>query len=46
VYAEVPPWVEYRLTELGGTLMSALEALSARAEQYGPAVKEYRRRAG
>ena len=43
VYAEVPPRVEYRLTELGGTLMPALEALSAWAEQYGPAVEEHRR---
>src|SRR5258705_4392695 len=45
VYAEVPPRVEYRLTELGGTLMPALEAFSAWAERYGPAVEEYRRRA-
>ena len=45
VYAEVPPRVEYRLTELGGTLMPALEAFSAWAEQYGPAVEEHRRRA-
>src|SRR3954469_21193876 len=45
VYAEVPPRVEYRLTELGGTLMPALEAFSAWAQQYGPAVEEHRRRA-
>ena len=45
VYAEVPPRVEYRLTELGGTLMPALEAFAAWAEQYGPAVEAHRRRA-
>src|SRR3954471_8931546 len=45
VYAEVPPRVEYRLTELGGTLMPALEAFAAWAEKYGPAVEEHRRRA-
>ena len=45
VYAEVPPRVEYRLTELGGTLMPALEAFSAWAEKYGPAVGEHCRRA-
>src|SRR6266850_5836997 len=45
VYAEVPPRVEYRLTELGGILMPALEAFSAWAEKYGPAVGEHRRRA-
>jgi DNA-binding HxlR family transcriptional regulator len=45
VYAEVPPRVEYRLTELGGTLMPALEAFSAWAERYGPAVEQRRRRA-
>ena len=45
VYAEVPPRVEYRLTELGGTLMPALEAFAAWAEQYGPVVEKHRRRA-
>ncbi len=45
VYAEVPPRVEYRLTDLGGTLMLALEAFSAWADKYGPAVGEHRRRA-
>ena len=45
VYAEVPPRVEYRLTELGGTLMPALEAFSAWAVKYGSAVGEHRRRA-
>src|SRR3989440_6015331 len=45
VYAEVPPRVEYRLTELGETLMPALEAFAAWAEQYGPAVEAHRRRA-
>ena len=45
VFAEVPPRVEYRLTELGGTLMPALEAFSVWAEQYGPAVEKHRRRA-
>ena len=45
VYAEVPPRVEYRLTDLGGTLMPALDAFAAWAEQYGPAVEEHRRRA-
>ena len=44
VYAEVPPRVEYRLTELGGTLMPALEAFSAWAEKYGPALEKARRR--
>ena len=45
VYAEVPPRVEYRLTELGGTLMPALEAFAAWAAQYGPAVEKHRRQA-
>ena len=41
----MPPRVEYRLTELGGTLMPALEAFAAWAEKYGPAVAEHRRQA-
>ena len=45
VYAEVPPRVEYRLTELGSTLMPALTALSEWAERYGPVVDEHWRRA-
>ena len=36
VYAEVPPRVEYRLTDLGGTLMPALEAFSAWADKVQP----------
>jgi DNA-binding HxlR family transcriptional regulator len=34
VYAEMPPRVEYRLTDLGGTLMPALEAFSAWTVSY------------
>jgi DNA-binding HxlR family transcriptional regulator len=45
VYAEVPPRVEYRLTELGLTLMPALTALHEWAERFGPAVDEHWRRA-
>lgn len=45
VYAEVPPRVEYRLTELGSTLMPALTALSEWAERYGPAVDDHWHRA-
>jgi DNA-binding HxlR family transcriptional regulator len=45
VYAEVPPRVEYRLTELGLTLIPALAALSGWAARYGPVVEENRRRA-
>jgi DNA-binding HxlR family transcriptional regulator len=45
VFAEVPPRVEYRLTELGATLLPALAPLDAWAEQYGPIVHENRRRA-
>jgi DNA-binding HxlR family transcriptional regulator len=45
VYAEVPPRVEYQLTELGLTLMPALDALHDWAKQYGPAVDEHWRRA-
>ena len=45
MYAEVPPRVEYRLTELGLTLMPALKALDEWAEQYGSVVDEHWRRA-
>src|SRR4051794_10242132 len=45
VYAEVPPRVEYRLTELGLTLMPALTALSEWAERYGSVIDEHWRRA-
>ena len=45
VYAEVPPRVEYRLTDLGGTLIPALVAFSEWAEAYGPAIEAHRRRA-
>ena len=35
VYAEVPPRVEYRLTELGSSLIPALVGLHEWAEQFG-----------
>ena len=44
VYAEVPPRVEYRLTELGLTLMPALTGLHVWAERYGAVVDEHWRR--
>jgi DNA-binding HxlR family transcriptional regulator len=44
VYAEVPPRVEYRLTELGSTLIPALTGLHEWAARYGAAVDEHWRR--
>ncbi|MBV8558426.1 MAG: helix-turn-helix transcriptional regulator [Planctomycetaceae bacterium] len=44
VYAEVPPRVEYRLTELGSTLIPALTGLHEWAERYGAIVEEHWRR--
>jgi DNA-binding HxlR family transcriptional regulator len=44
VFAEVPPRVEYRLTELGSTLIPALTGLHEWAELYGAAVDEHWRR--
>ncbi|MBV8234046.1 MAG: helix-turn-helix transcriptional regulator [Planctomycetaceae bacterium] len=44
VYAEVPPRVEYRLTELGSTLIPALTGLHEWAERYGAAVDQHWRR--
>lgn len=38
VFAEVPPRVEYRLTELGGTLIPALKPLHEWAETYADLV--------
>jgi DNA-binding HxlR family transcriptional regulator len=45
VFAEVPPRVEYRLTDLGSTLIPALKGLHDWAERYGGAVEESRRNA-
>ena len=44
VFAEVPPRVEYRLTELGSTLMPALTGLHEWTERYGVEVDEHWRR--
>ncbi|WP_259368359.1 winged helix-turn-helix transcriptional regulator [Chromobacterium violaceum] len=35
VYAEVPPRVEYRITELGSTLQQPLQQLAGWMERYG-----------
>jgi DNA-binding HxlR family transcriptional regulator len=45
VYAEVPPRVEYRLTELGGTLIPALAGLHEWAERHAAIVAENRAKA-
>ena len=45
VYAEVPPRVEYRLTELGSSLMPALIGLHDWAEQHGVVVDRIERQA-
>lgn len=44
VFAEVPPRVEYRLTELGSSLIPALDGLHEWAERHGGAVAENWRR--
>jgi DNA-binding HxlR family transcriptional regulator len=44
VYAEVPPRVEYRLTEIGRTLVDPLGALSEWAKKYSEVVDANRRR--
>jgi DNA-binding HxlR family transcriptional regulator len=46
IFAEVPPRVEYRLTELGASLIPALTALHEWAERCGPIVEANRRRVG
>ncbi len=45
VFAEVPPRVEYRLTDLGATLLPALAPLDAWAREHGTTVAENQRRA-
>lgn len=45
-FAEVPPRVEYRLTDLGRTLMPALEGLHDWASRHGDTVADHWRRAG
>ena len=45
VFAEVPPRVEYRLTELGISLLEPISAIRAWAEQHVPEVLEARERA-
>ena len=44
VYAEVPPRVEYRLTEIGTTLVEPLGALSDWAKRYSEVIDANRRR--
>ena len=43
VYAEVPPRVEYRMTELGQTIMPILFALAEWVKVHGPKLKEQAR---
>ena len=45
IFAEVPPRVEYRLTELGATLIPALEPLHAWAELHAETIDANHRRA-
>jgi DNA-binding HxlR family transcriptional regulator len=44
IFAEVPPRVEYRLTDLGATLIPALAGLHHWAESYADVVDENQRR--
>jgi DNA-binding HxlR family transcriptional regulator len=45
VYAEVPPRVEYRMTELGQTIMPILVALGQWVKEHGPRLNGKVRRA-
>ncbi|WP_333770754.1 winged helix-turn-helix transcriptional regulator [Streptomyces sp. IBSBF 2435] len=45
-YREAPPRVEYRLTELGGTLTEPISALTAWARSHGEAIATFHERAG
>jgi DNA-binding HxlR family transcriptional regulator len=44
VYAEVPPRVEYRMTELGQAIMPILFALADWVKEHGPKLKQQSRR--
>ena len=44
VFPEVPPRVEYELTEIGITLVEPLSALSEWAKRYSEVIDEHRRR--
>jgi DNA-binding HxlR family transcriptional regulator len=44
IFAEVPPRVEYRLTELGASLIPALTGLHEWAKRYGDVVDQNQRR--
>lgn len=44
IYAEVPPRVEYALTELGRGLLVPMKALVAWADQNHPRIRENRQR--
>jgi DNA-binding HxlR family transcriptional regulator len=46
IFAEVPPRVEYRLTELGSSLIPVLTGLHEWAERFGAIVEANQRRAG
>jgi DNA-binding HxlR family transcriptional regulator len=45
IFAEVPPRVEYRLTELGASLIPALTGLHEWAERFGVVVDRNQRKA-
>jgi DNA-binding HxlR family transcriptional regulator len=45
IFAEVPPRVEYRLTDLGATLIPALAGLHQWAETYAQVIDENQRKA-
>jgi len=46
VFPEVPPRVEYELTEIGITLFEPLSALSEWAKRYSEVIDEHRRKHG
>ncbi|OAM31554.1 MULTISPECIES: helix-turn-helix domain-containing protein [Eikenella] len=46
VYPQVPPKVEYSLTEFGQTLMPVIQAMHRWGEQYAAECKKHRKPAG